>query len=65
MTQELMKLIHENCNHIKKIRNLDGRIQVQIPCVYPDSETSWIELSQAPVNVEKAVRKWIELGGEI
>jgi hypothetical protein len=65
MTKELMDLIHDKCNHIKKIRNIDGRIQVQIPCVYPDSEMSWIELSQAPVNVEKAVRKWIELGGEI
>jgi hypothetical protein len=65
MNEELMKLIHEKHKSIRNIRRMEKRIQVQIPCMYPESEISWIDIFQAPFSVEKIVTKWLCMGGEV
>lgn len=62
---ELMNLIQKKCAYIKSIRNLDGRIQVQIPCIYANSEISWIEIFQAPIQVEKVIKSWLAMGEKV
>ena len=65
MNEELLNLIKNKWSVIVDIRKSKGFVEVKIPCMYEDSEMSWIPFWQAPVPVEEIIRKWIDLGGQV
>jgi hypothetical protein len=64
MSESLLELIHQNCSYVRDVRKINGYIYVQI-LDNPDNEISWIPLYEASIPVEKIIKKWISLGGEI
>ena len=63
LNMNLLQLIKEKCPYIDAIRCTENGIELSIQGVRESNR--WIRFHQAPLSVDKVIKKWISLGGTI